>query len=639
MSVRGRVVSKESVVVEGKVEEMVATARARSAAQYGRLTELEQLLNSGALGVNDRDEEECTLLQWAAINNRGEVVRALLRLGADPRACGGILEETAMQWAVRQGHVDPCVVLREAGCDPLHKGVEGGNVVHLACRYGKHMCLAYLLARDETPPGPSVGLMDLPDERGRTPLMICVEWYWQNPRSGLETLRMLLAFGASVNFAEAQGGRTALHFAAERNLERGALEPLVEAGASLDAEDGEGRTPEAVALAGGHSHTVLILRSHRPSDCVNALGRLCYPRRWCWASKAKQEVSSEKRGLLDEETTEGTPTATVKKNAVRRRSGKWCAATYGMLSPWVGFFAVVYFAADRGWQHGLAVATVAPVVLAPLAPRGTSRWGMCGFASVSIGLIFGSFFVAGFHLVTPAWVVALYVALVCGLVFNFVLAIVKDPGTIDAPREDRILHIVQLGRSGKLAQANLCSTCLIEKPPRSKHDPTLGKCVRRFDHYCPYVANVVGQGNYLYFYLFLLFVVAAIGLHLLVVAPHVVLVECTGHQRPELCITDHKNAPAILGACLGVFHLLWVSALACVHTNLVWRDQTTYESMRATPTVIAQPGSCFKRGFANAKNALCTPVPPLQFGVGLNEASDVGGANAATSASKTKILQ
>ena len=65
----------------------------------------------------------------------------------------------------------------------------------------------------------------------------------------------------------------------------------------------------------------------------------------------------------------------------------------------------------------------------------------------------------------------------------------------------------------------VCATCLVERPPRSKHDPSLGACVRRFDHFCPFLNNAVGEDNYPYFFGFLTFIVLAIGLHLIVAVP------------------------------------------------------------------------------------------------------------------------
>jgi len=48
----------------------------------------------------------------------------------------------------------------------------------------------------------------------------------------------------------------------------------------------------------------------------------------------------------------------------------------------------------------------------------------------------------------------------------------------------------------------LCHTCRLVKPPRAKHCKTTNRCVRHFDHYCPYIYNTVGFKNrhhFLYF--------------------------------------------------------------------------------------------------------------------------------------------
>ena len=48
------------------VASAAAMARAVEAAQYGRRGELEELIDSGAVGVDDQDGEGCRLLQWAS---------------------------------------------------------------------------------------------------------------------------------------------------------------------------------------------------------------------------------------------------------------------------------------------------------------------------------------------------------------------------------------------------------------------------------------------------------------------------------------------------------------------------------------------------------------------------------------------
>lgn len=51
----------------------------------------------------------------------------------------------------------------------------------------------------------------------------------------------------------------------------------------------------------------------------------------------------------------------------------------------------------------------------------------------------------------------------------------------------------------------LCHTCHIARPLRSKHCRVTRKCVLLFDHYCPFVLNTIGLYNYKYFYWFLVF--------------------------------------------------------------------------------------------------------------------------------------
>ena len=52
---------------------------------------------------------------------------------------------------------------------------------------------------------------------------------------------------------------------------------------------------------------------------------------------------------------------------------------------------------------------------------------------------------------------------------------------------------------------NVCKTCALPKPARSKHCSLCGTCVARCDHHCVWVNNCVGRGNYKYFLALLVF--------------------------------------------------------------------------------------------------------------------------------------
>ena len=96
------------------------------ATQYGAFDRVQEIIESG-FDVNERDEvnkihkltnqwapsskslsfslqENVTLLHWASINNRREIVQYFLQLGADCNAVGGELMSTPLHWATRWCH-------------------------------------------------------------------------------------------------------------------------------------------------------------------------------------------------------------------------------------------------------------------------------------------------------------------------------------------------------------------------------------------------------------------------------------------------------------------------------------------------------------------------------------------------------
>lgn len=169
------------------------------ATQYGAFSRVKELVEAG-WDVNQPDHETVTLLHWAAINNRREIIQYLLSKGAAVDAVGGELQATPLQWAARQGHLEAVVLLARAGADPALRDAEGCASLHLAAQFGHTAVVAYLVARGVSP--------DAPDAGGMTPLMWAC---WKV--SAVDPTRLLLTLGASTRPADRSHGNTALHWA------------------------------------------------------------------------------------------------------------------------------------------------------------------------------------------------------------------------------------------------------------------------------------------------------------------------------------------------------------------------------------------------------------------------------------------
>ena len=74
--------------------------------------------------TNQRDSENVTLLHWAPINNRRDLVRLYITSGSEVDAVGGELLSTPLHWASRQGHIGVIVQLMAAGANPALRDCE-----------------------------------------------------------------------------------------------------------------------------------------------------------------------------------------------------------------------------------------------------------------------------------------------------------------------------------------------------------------------------------------------------------------------------------------------------------------------------------------------------------------------------------
>eukprot|EP00929_Paragymnodinium_shiwhaense_P007969 TRINITY_DN111899_c0_g1_i1.p1 TRINITY_DN111899_c0_g1~~TRINITY_DN111899_c0_g1_i1.p1 ORF type:complete len:344 (-),score=45.65 TRINITY_DN111899_c0_g1_i1:457-1488(-) len=96
------------------------------------------------------------------------------------------------------------------------------------------------------------------------------------------------------------------------------------------------------------------------------------------------------------------------------------------------------------------------------------------------------------------------------IIVSFLLASFSNPGI--CPRNEGVPKELEMHLdaralpesrfvriNGITLKQKFCNTCLIYRPPRSKHCSICDNCVLRFDHHCTWLGNCVGLHNYRYF--------------------------------------------------------------------------------------------------------------------------------------------
>ncbi|XP_026765096.2 palmitoyltransferase Hip14 [Galleria mellonella] len=496
------------------------------ATQYGAFLRVKELVEAG-WDVNQPDRETVTLLHWAAINNRREIIQYLLAKGAAVDAIGGELQSTPLHWATRQGHLEATVLLVRAGADPTLRDAEGCACLHLAAQFGHTAVVAYLVARGVAP--------DAADAAGMTPLM------WASWKvAAVDPARLLLTLGASTRPTDRSHGNTALHWAIlARNTT--AISTLILYGdASLDVPNLRGVTPLAMLQSSADSLWVGSKVSDKIKEHTlatnkrNIFRRLTYDKkfRW-WCVVVMPFLAFYLTGLVLE-----------------------MEALYILkLFILICFFALLHFVSNLLFDDELKNIFPLSVYLA------TKIWFYITWAVFVWSAVSGAA-TLGFLLSSAA------------LWYTFLRSWRSDPGVITASKADKFRTIIELSESsrGGFEPARFCSACLVRRPLRSKHCSVCNRCVAKFDHHCPWVGNCIGANNHQYFLGFLASLVIMC-CWMLWGCTHWLLAECEGDGGGGVLgsalLWPQCNAWLVWVMLNAAFHLFWVSVLLCCQLYLV----------------------------------------------------------------------
>lgn len=170
-----------------------------SATQKGELEVVTQYITQKGVSCDAVDSGGCSLLHWAAINQRYNLVLFLLNQGADVNIIGGDLMETPLLWAVRSQYLPTVDLLLRKGANIHHTSSEGGfDALHLACQNSNTAMVCALLINGADPNNRNTN--------GDTPLLAVYKQ--KNPNNDI--VRLLLKFNACV-FAMDNNHNNVLH--------------------------------------------------------------------------------------------------------------------------------------------------------------------------------------------------------------------------------------------------------------------------------------------------------------------------------------------------------------------------------------------------------------------------------------------
>ncbi|KAG3198516.1 hypothetical protein PC128_g5962 [Phytophthora cactorum] len=210
-------------------------------AAEGDLECLEEILDSGRVGVNDVDVDGFTALMVAAAEGHRDVVRVLIRRGADVGVRTHELRSTALHFAAKNGDAEIVAALCECDAAVVDSwNVNADTPLIWACIEGRAEAVKVLLKH-----GADVNMLN---QYGASTLL-CAVMIGEDPEQDAESdkrraeiLAMLLEKnGKLVNFQDREGS-TAMHLAASCGYLE-CVKTLLAFGADITLRNAIGQTP------------------------------------------------------------------------------------------------------------------------------------------------------------------------------------------------------------------------------------------------------------------------------------------------------------------------------------------------------------------------------------------------------------
>ncbi len=211
------------------------------------VTKVGRDLTSG-ISANTRDASGTSILQYAAVNGKADVVRLLLKNHADPNL--GSPSGITLLGLTGIEHPEIVDNLLDEGADPNRTDQHGRTLLAYACSSTRFGGVISRLIKHHANP-------NVAGDNG-PPLVTLIE---QGEGVDPDSVQMLLTAGANPNAADSAG--TPVLIWASQNSTRRIVDLLLEAKANISAKDAIGRTALMAAARGHRTDILKILVEHQ----------------------------------------------------------------------------------------------------------------------------------------------------------------------------------------------------------------------------------------------------------------------------------------------------------------------------------------------------------------------------------------
>ncbi|XP_020149687.1 protein S-acyltransferase 24 [Aegilops tauschii subsp. strangulata] len=431
------------------------------------------------------------------------------------------------------------------------------------------------------------------DHTGQTAL------HWSAVRGHIQVAELLLKEGAKVDAADLYGYQTT-HVAAQYGQTAFLYHIISKWNADPDVPDNDGRSPLHWAAYKGFADSIrllLFLGAYRGRQDKEG----CTPLHWA-AIRGNMESCTvlvqvgKKEDLMVQDNTGLTPAQLAADKShrqvafylgnARKVHERGCGGNnyFGKLSK-LGLAPVLWCIII-----GLIVAYIHSVI--------------AGQYNSNMTLLFGFFSWLGVFLA------------IAGLVM-FYRCSRKDPGYINknirdsqTQRDDEPLLKRGLDNPELLAGnwSQLCITCKIVRPIRSKHCSTCDRCVEQFDHHCPWVSNCIGKKNKWEFFMFLILEVSA-----MIITAATAVIRVAGDPGSPASFGGWLNYSAtnhpwvVSFVIMDLFLFFGVITLTVVQASQISGNITTNEMANAMRySYLRGPGGRFRNPFDHGVRKNCS---------------------------------